>query len=89
MIKIKASRKKMNINGRGIAKILTQITLFILFIDDRIKSVAAGACQLPVNWHGKWYQSKDAELLSISRTSFLNRGACIEQRQDKFIFYER
>jgi hypothetical protein len=45
-------------------------------------------CHLPSNWSGKWYQSKDSDLLNITRTSFINRGTCIEHKQDKYIFYE-
>jgi hypothetical protein len=46
------------------------------------------SCYLPNTWYGKWYQGKDIELTNINRTHFLNRGTCIEQRQDKFIFYD-
>ena len=46
-------------------------------------------CSLPNEWSGKWYQSKYTELMSINRTSFIGRGECIENRLDKFIFYEK
>ncbi len=58
---------------------------FIAYLINRVDSL----CQLPVHWSGKWYQSKDSDLLSINRTNFINRGSCIEHRQDKYIFYER
>lgn len=46
-------------------------------------------CNLPQQWSGKWFQSKEMDLMSINRTSFLNRGLCLDQKQDKFLFYER
>ena len=46
-------------------------------------------CQLPIQWSGNWYQNKDVDLMSINRTHFISRGACIEQKEDKFVFYDR
>ncbi|CAF0712059.1 unnamed protein product [Brachionus calyciflorus] len=59
------------------------IFLFLIFINKIYSS-----CHLPHQWTGKWYQSKDIDLLSINRTNFINRGVCIEHKQDKFMFYE-
>lgn len=50
---------------------------------------ALNSCNLPVDWYGKWYQSKYTDLKTINRLSFIDRGQCIESRQDKYILYEK
>ena len=62
--------------------IFVLINIFILI--NHVESL----CHLPTNWSGKWYQSKDSDLLQINKTNFINRGSCIEHKQDKYLFYE-
>lgn len=64
-----------------------KILIFLIIIINQTIQIAS-FCHLPLNWSGKWYQSKDSDLLQINRTNFINRGSCIEHMQDKFIFYE-
>ena len=61
--------------------------MFILLLFYNLTIVLA--CQLPTQWTGNWYQNKDLDLLSINRTTFINRGTCIEHKEDKFVFYDR
>jgi hypothetical protein len=65
--------------------ILLLIYKNILFVE----SINNNHCQLPIQWSGNWYQNKDVDLMSINRTHFISRGACIEQKEDKFVFYDR
>ena len=44
---------------------------------------------MPVDWYGKWYQSKYTDVQTIGRLNFIDRGECIESRQDKYVFYEK
>jgi hypothetical protein len=45
-------------------------------------------CTLPQIWSGKWYMSKETDLMTIDKTTFVNKGVCIENVEDKFLFYE-
>jgi hypothetical protein len=45
-------------------------------------------CKLPQQWSGKWYMGKDTDLMTIDKTTFINKGICIENKEDKFLFYE-
>jgi len=60
----------------------------LIFINLILFKYAHGLCHLSQHWSGKWYQSKDMGELGINRTHFLNRGVCVEHKQDKFLFYE-
>ena len=54
-----------------------------------LKYVQANSlCDLPEDWSGKWYQGKHMDTLTINQTHFINKGQCIENKQDKFLFYE-
>ena len=44
---------------------------------------------LPSHWTGNWYQNKDIDYLNINQTNFINHGNCVEQKEDKFVFYNR
>ena len=46
------------------------------------------SCTLPQIWSGKWYMSKETDLMTIDKTTFVNKGVCIENVEDKFLFYE-
>lgn len=70
---------KANKSMKIIYVLINLITLF-----NYVQSL----CHLPISWSGKWYQSKDSDLLHINKTNFINRGSCIEQKQDKYLFYE-
>lgn len=59
------------------------MTLLLMMVDGML------GCHLPQQWSGKWFQSKEMDSMSINKTSFLNRGLCLDQKQDKFLFYER
>ena len=63
------------------------ILLFLLLSSSN--SVFSFKCQLPNQWAGNWYQNKDIDILSINQTNFINRGICVEQKEDKFIFYDK
>lgn len=62
--------------------------LRIVFMLANALTISA-TCTLPNEWYGKWYQSKYTDLKTISRTSFLQKGQCVQSRQDKFIFHEK
>lgn len=78
---------------------LLLISFFIIqnFIINSVYSISSSSsgnagnnnnCQLPVQWLGVWYQNKDVDLMHINQTSFLNRGTCIEHKEDKYMFFD-
>ncbi len=66
------------------------ILFFLLFslVASFDVHAATSSCHLPASWTGQWYQGKEAQVLTIDRTHFLSRGACVEHRADKFLFYD-
>ncbi len=63
--------------------------IFILTCVTLNSILTAATCNLPTQWAGKWYQSKYTELRTIDSKNFINRGECTENKQDKYIFYEK
>jgi len=65
------------------------VTCLFLFKITSTTTIINKKCQLPVQWTGgNWYQG-NKDYLNINRTNFINHGICIEQKEDKYIFYNR
>ena len=63
------------------------VCIVFLLVSLALDRVDSSQCMLPPQWSGKWYLSKN-DILSINQTHFINKGQCVESKQDKFVFYE-
>jgi len=48
-----------------------------------------GACKLPHDWHGQWFEFGEREAVIVSSRNVSHKGHCVTSKTDKFIFHDR
>nr|XP_012234047.1 PREDICTED: LOW QUALITY PROTEIN: uncharacterized protein LOC105678911 [Linepithema humile] len=49
---------------------------------------ASRGCTFPEEWYGRWFQSGNAELLTVNGSEITSKGLCVEKDGDKFLVHD-
>ncbi|XP_046669907.1 uncharacterized protein LOC124360369 isoform X2 [Homalodisca vitripennis] len=74
----------MNAMGRAVTS-----CLLWLLVQCLATQFAKGACEFPISWSGRWFQSGVQHHLVVNSTTIETKGSCVEHDGDKFLVEDK